>query len=92
MFRHSLVLMLLAAATILPAQNQDDHEYKLGVNVELVQLPISVLDKKGFPIRGLHPEHFAVYEDKVLQDISLVQAGRHTVKCRSRRRRQQQHV
>ena len=71
MFRHSLVLMLLAAATILPAQNQDDHEYKLGVNVELVQLPISVLDKKGFPIKGLHPEHFAVYEDKVLQDISL---------------------
>jgi len=63
--------MLLAAATILPAQNQEDHDYKLGVNVNLVQLPVSVLDKKGFPITGLHPEHFAVYEDKVLQDISL---------------------
>src|SRR5215467_6244169 len=71
MFRHALALMLLAAATISPAQNPDDHDYKLGVNVELVQLPVSVLDKKGFPIRGLRPEHFAVYEDKVLQDISL---------------------
>jgi len=71
MFRHALALMMMAAATLSPAQNLDDHDYKLGVNVELVQLPVSVLDKKGFPIRGLQPEHFAVYEDKVLQNISL---------------------
>jgi VWFA-related protein len=71
MFRYVLALMMLAASTISPAQNLDDQEYKLGVNVELVQLPVSVLDKKGFPIRGLQPEHFAVYEDKVLQNISL---------------------
>jgi VWFA-related protein len=71
MFRHALALMILAAATISPAQNRDDQDYKLGVNVELVQLPISVLDKKGFPVKGLQPEHFAVYEDKVLQNISL---------------------
>jgi len=71
MFRHALALMILAAATISPAQKLDDQDYKLGVNVELVQLPVSVLDKKGFPIKGLQPEHFAVYEDKVLQNISL---------------------
>jgi Ca-activated chloride channel homolog len=71
MFRHALALMLLAAATISPAQDTGDQDYKLGVNVELVQLPVSVLDKKGFPIRGLQPEHFAIYEDKVLQTISL---------------------
>ena len=41
------------------------------MNVELVQLPVSVLDKHGLPVRGLRQEHFAVYEDKVLQDISL---------------------
>ena len=71
MFRHALALMLLAAATISPAQDVNDQDYKLGVTVELVQLPVSVLDKKGLPVRGLQPEHFAVYEDKVLQNISL---------------------
>jgi Ca-activated chloride channel homolog len=71
-FQWSLVLLiLLAAATLSPGQNLDDNGYKLGVNVELVQLPVSVLDKHGLPIRGLQLEHFAVYEDKVLQDISL---------------------
>ena len=71
MFRWSLVLILLAAATLSSGQNLDDSGYKLGVNVELVQLPVSVLDKHGLPVRGLQQEHFAVYEDKVLQDISL---------------------
>jgi Ca-activated chloride channel family protein len=70
MFRHALALVLLAA-TISPAQSHEDHDYKLGVNVELVQLPVSVLDKKGFPVLGLQPEHFAVYEDKIQQIISL---------------------
>jgi VWFA-related protein len=41
------------------------------VDVELVELPVSVLDDKGLPVRGLRQEHFAVYEDKVQQDISL---------------------
>ena len=71
MFQWSLVLILLAAATLSSGQNLDDSGYKLGVNVELVQLPVSVLDKHGLPVRGLQQEHFAVYEDKVRQDISL---------------------
>ena len=41
------------------------------MNVELVQLPVSLLDEHGLPVRGLQQEHFAIYEDKVLQDISL---------------------
>jgi hypothetical protein len=69
-FQWSLVLILLAAATLSSGQILDDSGYKLGVNVELVQLPVSVLDKHGLPVRGLQQEHFAVYEDKVLQDIS----------------------
>jgi len=69
--RWALVLILLAAATLSLGQNLDDNGYKLGVSVELVQLPVSVLDKNGLPLRGLRQEHFAVYEDKVLQDISL---------------------
>jgi Ca-activated chloride channel family protein len=72
MLRCSIALMLLAAATQSSAQSFDDHDYRLSVNVELVQLPVSVLDKKGFPVRGLQREHFVVYEDRVLQEISFV--------------------
>ena len=32
---------------------------------------MSVLDKKGMPIRGLSQEVFSIYEDKIRQDISL---------------------
>src|SRR5215475_9475799 len=71
MFRCTLPWVLLAVATLSHAQSLDDRDYKLGVNVELVQLPVSVVDKKGLPVRGLQREHFAVYEDKVLQNISL---------------------
>jgi VWFA-related protein len=69
--RGPLALILLAATTMSHAQNAENHDYKLGVNVELVQLPVSVVDKKGLPVRGLTQEDFAIYEDKVLQNISL---------------------
>src|SRR5215469_4109156 len=69
--RYALALILLAGATISRTQKVDDRDYKLGVNVELVQLPVSVLDKKGMPIRGLSQEVFSVYENKIRQDISL---------------------
>ena len=71
MCRYALALILLAGTTISRAQKVYDRDYKLGVNVELVQLPVSVLDKKGMPIRGLSQEDFSVYEDKIRQDISL---------------------
>jgi VWFA-related protein len=71
MFRYALALILLAGATISRAQKVNDQDYKLGVSVELVQLPVSVFDKKGMPIRGLSQELFSVYEDKIRQDISL---------------------
>jgi Ca-activated chloride channel family protein len=71
MIRCCLVSLLAAAVTLSSAQGQEDHPYALKVDVELVQLPVSVLDKHGLPVRGLRREHFIVYEDKVLQDISL---------------------
>jgi VWFA-related protein len=71
MLRFSIGLILVAAATLSSAQSFEDQTYNVSVNVELVQLPVSVLDKHGFPVRGLKLEHFAVYEDKVLQNISL---------------------
>src|SRR5215472_2311027 len=53
------------------ARTLDDHDYSVSVDVELVQLSVSVQDKHGSPVRGLEKQHFTVYEDKILQDISL---------------------
>src|SRR5262249_26378496 len=41
------------------------------VDVQLVQLPVSVLDKDGRPINGLGKTDFDVFEDGVSQEISL---------------------
>src|SRR5437867_3483487 len=71
MVRSLLPIILLAGVTLPAAQNVEDRSYKLTVDVELVQLPVSVLDKHGLSVPGLPPESFRVYEDKVLQDISL---------------------
>jgi Ca-activated chloride channel family protein len=64
-------LILVAAVTLSSAQNLEHHDYKLTVDVELVQLPVSVIDKHGLAVRGLQQESFKVYEDKILQNISL---------------------
>jgi Ca-activated chloride channel homolog len=71
MLRFWLALILLAFAKLSSGQNTNDRDYNLSVDVELVQLPVSVLDKNGTPIRGLQQAHFSVYEDKVEQQISL---------------------
>jgi VWFA-related protein len=71
MVRCAIAGILIAAVTMSFAQVSDDRGYKLAVDVELVQLPVSVLDKRGLSIPGLRQEHFSVYEDKIQQDISL---------------------
>jgi Ca-activated chloride channel homolog len=71
MLRCSLALVLLALTTLSSAQNLNDRDYDLTVDVELVQLPVSVLDKDGLPVRGLQQENFTIYEDKIQQDITL---------------------
>ena len=74
MLRPTLALLLLAVATLSSAQNLDDRDSTLRVDVELVQLPVSVLDKEGLPVRGLQKEHFTVFEDKVQQDVQYFSA------------------
>jgi VWFA-related protein len=71
MLRLLAVLILTATAALTFAQQSSPPEYTLNVDVELVQLPVSVVDKNGHPVRGLRQEDFAVYEDKVMQDIVL---------------------
>jgi VWFA-related protein len=71
MIRCTVAFILLAAATLSSAQNIADQDYKVVVDVQLVQLPVSVMDKHGLSVQGLPQEYFSVYEDKVLQDISV---------------------
>jgi len=71
MLRCTLALILLAAGTLSSAQNPTNRDYQLTVDVQLVELPISVLDNHGLPVRGLRREHFTVFEDKLEQNISL---------------------
>src|SRR5262245_27315896 len=71
MVRYPLAMILLAAVTTTFAQNLEDDDYQLTVDVELVQLPVSVLGKDGLPVRDLQAEFFSVYEDKVQQKLSL---------------------
>jgi Ca-activated chloride channel family protein len=71
MVRFLIIVLLLSVVMASPAQEPVDRSHALSVNVELVQLPISVLDNHGLPIPGLQKEHFTVFEDKVPQTISL---------------------
>src|SRR5262245_43902765 len=71
MLRFALAVVILAAVTVSFAQDSADRDYKVNVDVELVQLPVSVVDKNGLPVLGLRKEYFSVYEDKVQQNIVL---------------------
>src|SRR5438105_11867253 len=52
-------------------QKQNNQDFTLSVDVELVQLPISVLDTKGRPVDGLTKDQFQIFEDNALQEIKL---------------------
>jgi VWFA-related protein len=75
------ILLIVLSSLILWAQNtprqngetlqRNGGDFTLSVDVELVQLPISILDKDGQPVTGLTKEHFQVFEDKVQQEVSL---------------------
>ena len=54
-------------------RKQSNQDFTLSVDVELVQLPISVLDAKGRPVDGLTKDHFQIFEDNALQQIKLFQ-------------------
>lgn len=71
------VLVPTRASTLQEKQEKQEKEKKdqagftLSVDVELVQLPVSVLDVEGRPITGLTKDHFQVFEDGVKQEITL---------------------
>ena len=74
--------LLLTAAISLqvlsqtpPSQGQPverkDGGFRLNVNVNLVEVHVSVLDKDGDAVEGLKQENFQVLENNVAQDVTL---------------------
>jgi len=74
--------LLLTAAISLqvlsqtpPSQGQPverkDGGFRLNVNVNLVEVHVSVLDKGGDAVEGLKQENFQVLENNVAQDVTL---------------------
>jgi Ca-activated chloride channel homolog len=67
----TLVLLMFIGSTFAQDTGNQDKDFSVSVDVQLVQLPVSVLDKDGRPINGLGKNDFEVFEDGVSQEISF---------------------
>ena len=62
-----------AAATQQQSGDQNNDQQRVfGANVELATLSVAVLGSDGLPIADLRPEDFAIREDGVERDVSLL--------------------
>jgi VWFA-related protein len=52
-----------------------DEGMRLRVRVNLVQLSVAVTDRQGNYVTGLHPEDFAITEDKIPQKVANFEEG-----------------
>ncbi|MBI4473646.1 MAG: VWA domain-containing protein [Acidobacteria bacterium] len=66
-----LVRLLLVLLPMAPAVTAQEPVFKFAVNVDLVELHVTVLDEKDRPVGGLKKEHFRVLENRVEQQISV---------------------
>ncbi|MBI1983707.1 MAG: VWA domain-containing protein [Acidobacteria bacterium] len=70
-----LTVAVLGIATSLPAQaprpERRGGEFTINVDVNLVVLHATVLDKRGRQVNDLKGENFRVYEDGVLQKLAV---------------------
>ena len=53
-----------------PRGLEDDDQFALSINVDLVQFDVVVTDNHNNPVSGLQREHFTITEDKVEQTIT----------------------
>ena len=78
--RFLLLAGLIASAAVVQAQQQKpkasptpppagEDGQKVEINIRLVRLPITVVDKKGQFVPGLTKSDFSIFEDKVPQTI-----------------------
>src|SRR5262245_12295402 len=61
----------LLLATPLLAQEGKQRPFTLNVNVDLVQIHVSVLDDKDRTVGGLGKDHFKIFENRVEQPIAV---------------------
>lgn len=67
----ALLLVSLSGPAGSDAGAAAQGDFTLNVDVELVTLPVSVLDPDGQPVHNLEREHFRVFEDGVEQEIAI---------------------
>ena len=67
MLVNSMALALLLAAPVAA----QEPEFTLNVNVDLVELSVTVLDASDRHVTGLEAVNFEIFEDSVQQDVSL---------------------
>src|SRR2546428_13344616 len=62
-----------------PADNASasdlDNDTVFRVNVDMVQLNVAVIDRKGNYVTGLHPSDFAIVEDSIPQKLATFEEG-----------------
>src|SRR5262245_42625115 len=63
------VALLLAAVAPLPARQEST--FKLNVDVDLVEIHVSVTDQNDRPVGNLTKENFRLIEDRVQQDLAV---------------------
>ena len=73
--RYFLFLCLFLVPFCGGGATAQDDVARIHVSVVLVQLNIAVTDSKGNYIRGLHPEDFAITEDKILEKTATFEEG-----------------
>jgi VWFA-related protein len=73
MNRYPICLLLLLFFAPSPAHTQEPQQspFKLNVDVDMVELSVSVTDEHDRPVGGLEKDNFVVTEDKVEQPISV---------------------
>ena len=69
---NTLIAISLLSPLSLSGQDleRDDNGFSIDVNVNLVNLAVSVQDRDGMPVLGLEQENFKVFEDGIEQGIA----------------------
>ena len=74
LFLSLVVVVLFASINRAPAQ-ETEAETKIRVEVDMVQLNVAVMDRKGNYVTGLRPSDFVVNEDGIAQKVATFGEG-----------------
>src|SRR6476620_8501844 len=68
---HRLLVPVFLLLTASAWTQDSDSTFKLNVNVDLVELHVTVVDEKDRPVGGLQQGNFTIYEDRTVQPIAV---------------------